>query len=139
MSAFKEEQEDMTLFHRGSPSKPQQLRRGAQALGAVVLLLLSLVVSLAVVHPKTSAASGLVLEYADASTSATSSQISPHFEIINNTSASVPLSELTIRYWYTEDGTQAQNFFCDYAAAGCANVTGTFTTMTSTTSTADTY
>ncbi|HEY7416163.1 MAG TPA: cellulose binding domain-containing protein, partial [Ktedonobacteraceae bacterium] len=129
----------MLSFHRGSSSRPQQLRRVAKALGALVLLLMSLIVSLVVSHPTTSAASGLVLEYADANTTATSNQISPHFEIVNNTAASVPLSQLTIRYWYTEDGTQSQNFFCDYAAAGCANVTGSFTAMTSTTSTADTY
>jgi endoglucanase len=129
----------MVPFHRGLLSRPQQFRRVAKMSGALVLLLLSLVGSLAVVHSKASAASGLVLEYADANTTATTNQISPHFEIINNTSASVSLSQLTIRYWYTEDGTQSQNFYCDYAVAGCANVTGSFTTMSSPTSTADTY
>jgi endoglucanase len=124
----------------GSPQKPQPFRRVITTLGILTLLLASFVISLVAIHStKTSAASGLVLEYADANTAATTNQISPHFEIANNTSASVALSTLTIRYWYTEDGTETQQFNCDYAVAGCANVTGSFTRLTSPTSTADTY
>ena len=122
-------------FMRKQPSFRSVLR----TLSAVALLLVSLVVSLVAVHGVTRAASGLVLEYADATTAASSNTPRPHFEIVNNTSASVPLSALTIRYWYTEDGTQTQQFACDYAQVNCSNVTGSFVSLTNPTSTADTY
>ncbi len=130
----------MMSLQPGSPQKPHSWPRMVRTLGILALLLASLVVSLVVTRAtRTSAASGLILDYADANTTATSNQLMPHFEIVNDTSASVALSTLTIRYWYTEDGTESQNFYCDYAVAGCANVTGSFTTLTSPTSTADTY
>ncbi|HLG78258.1 MAG TPA: cellulose binding domain-containing protein, partial [Ktedonobacteraceae bacterium] len=119
--------------------KLRPFHRGARVLGVVALLLTSLGISLLVMHATTHAASGLVLEYADATTSATTNTPRPHFEIVNNTTSSVSLSSLTIRYWYTEDGTQSQQFACDYAFVGCSNVTGSFVSMSSPTSTADTY
>ncbi|HET8840186.1 MAG TPA: cellulose binding domain-containing protein, partial [Ktedonobacteraceae bacterium] len=39
----------------------------------------------------------------------------------------------------TRDGSQAQQLWCDYAQAGCVNITGSFVNLTSPTSTADTY
>src|SRR5579883_1659910 len=109
----------MIPSHPGLPWKPRHFRRVAQTLGLLTLLLASLVFSLVMLRTPTAAASGLVLEYADATTSATTNTPRPHFEIVNNTSSSVSLSNLTIRYWYTEDGTQSQQFWCDYALAGC--------------------
>ena len=44
-----------------------------------------------------------------------------------------------MRYYYTENGTQAQNFYCDYSPAGSSNVTGTFVTMGTPKTGADTY
>jgi endoglucanase len=129
----------MIPSHPGLPWKPRHFRRVAQTLGLLTLLLASLVFSLVMLRTPTAAASGLVLEYADATTSATTNTPRPHFEIVNNTSSSVSLSNLTIRYWYTEDGTQSQQFWCDYALAGCSNVTGSFVSLSSPTSTADTY
>ncbi|HVU70050.1 MAG TPA: cellulose binding domain-containing protein [Ktedonobacteraceae bacterium] len=129
----------MASLSPGSAPKPPTASRLLQTLGILTLLLASLVVSLITVHGSTRAASGLVLEYADATTSATTNTPRPHFEIVNNTSASVPLSSLTIRYWYTADGTQTQQFWCDYAMVGCSNLTGTFVSMSSSASTADTY
>src|SRR5262245_52338413 len=43
-------------------------------------------------------------------------QIKPHFNIVNGGTTTVPLSELTIRYWYTNDGTQPQVYDCDFAS-----------------------
>ncbi len=119
--------------------KPQQLHRVAGTLGLLAVLLASLVISLLTTHATTNAAGGLILEYVDGTTSATTNTPRPHFEIVNTTSASVSLSNLTIRYWYTADGTQAQQFACDYALADCGNVTASFVSLTSPTSTADTY
>ncbi len=123
----------------GLQQKPQHFLRLLRTLGLLAVLVASLVVSLVAVRSATFAASGLVLEYADGATSATSNTPSPHFEILNNTSASVALSNLTIRYWFTEEGTLAEQSWCDYAVAGCSNVVGSFVTLNSPTATANTY
>jgi endoglucanase len=49
--------------------------------------------------------------------------IRPQFRIANRGTASVPLSELTIRYWYTREGTRPQVQECDYATVGCNRLT----------------
>ena len=53
-------------------------------------------------------------------------QIQPYFQIINNGTAAVPLSSLTIRYFYQKDGNTSaeQNFACDYAQVGGTGITG---------------
>jgi hypothetical protein len=89
--------------------------------------------------PSSGPAGGLLLEYANYNPSPNSPLAQPAFKIVNQSSASVDLSSLTIRYWYTSDGTQSQQLTCDYAKPGCANVTGTFLSLSPATSTADSY
>jgi hypothetical protein len=58
--------------------------------------------------------------------------IRPLINLFNDASTDVPLSELTVRYWYTIDTVAPQSFACDSAfvgAAGCANVTGAFASV----------
>jgi len=78
--------------------------------------------------PTQTGPSSLKLQYRAADTNAGDNQIKPHFNIVNAGTSAVPLSELKIRYWYTREGTQAQNFWCDWAAitGSCNNLTGTF-------------
>jgi hypothetical protein len=54
--------------------------------------------------------------------------IRPQIDLLNESGADVPLSELTVRYWYTIDTAAAQTFACDAAltTGGCGNVTGAF-------------
>jgi hypothetical protein len=54
--------------------------------------------------------------------------IKPHFNLINETGAAIPLSELVIRYWYTIDSAGTQMMACDSAGFGCPNLTGNFFT-----------
>src|SRR5262245_39034558 len=56
-------------------------------------------------------------------------QIKPHFNIVNSGTTSVPLSELTIRYWYTNDGSQPQVYDCDHASIGCSNISASFVSI----------
>ncbi len=72
--------------------------------------------------------STLKLQYRTADTNAGDNQIKPHFNIVNPGGSAVPLSELKIRYWYTREGTAAQNFFCDWSAiaGSCSNLTSSF-------------
>lgn len=61
-------------------------------------------------------------------------QLQPQFNIINHGTSAVALSTLTIRYFYTKDGSSAtgQNFVCDYAQIGGGNVSAVFGTFTGT-------
>ncbi len=66
-------------------------------------------------------------------------QLTPLIRIVNGGSAPVALSTLTIRYWYTEEGTQGQTYACDYWANGCANVTARFVRLAAPTAGANHY
>jgi hypothetical protein len=75
----------------------------------------------------------------NAGTSASTNGINPHFKITNTGTAAVSLSDVTVRYYFTEDGTQSENFWCDYSTAGTSYVTGAFTTLSTALTGADTY
>jgi hypothetical protein len=81
----------------------------------------------------------LRVQYRAADTNATDNQIKPHFNIVNVGTTSVPLRELTIRYWYTADGDRPQIYWCDYALIGCSNVTGKLVAMSTPVGGADSY
>jgi hypothetical protein len=59
--------------------------------------------------------------------------------MFNTGSSAITLSDVTIRYYYTINGAQTQNFYCDWSPAGSANVKGSFVTMGTPTTGADTY
>ncbi|HKN96899.1 MAG TPA: glycoside hydrolase family 9 protein [Pseudonocardiaceae bacterium] len=70
---------------------------------------------------------------------ASSSTIGNQIELTNTGTGPVPLSDLTVRYWFTEEGTQPLEYDCDFAPIGCANVTGTFGTVSPAVAGADHY
>ncbi|MFI5360053.1 MAG: cohesin domain-containing protein, partial [Halanaerobiales bacterium] len=79
-------------------------------------------------------------------TETTTNTINPTFRIKNIGSSFISLSDLEIRYYYTIDGEQLQNFWCDHAAIVSpsyspitSSVTGSFTKMPESTSGADYY
>ncbi len=82
---------------------------------------------------------GFKLQYKTGDVSANPNQLTPQFNIVNNSAAAVPLSEFTIRYWYTNEGNQAQTYACDYAAAGCGNSTASFVKLVYPKTGADNY
>jgi hypothetical protein len=53
-------------------------------------------------------------------------QIVAHFNIQNTGTTDVNLNNLALRYWYTKDGSVAEEFHCDYAVLGSASITGAF-------------
>ena len=69
---------------------------------------------------------GLALQYRAADVNTTDNQMKPHFRILNGSGVSVPLSSLTIRYYFTSEGNPPQIFECDFAAVGCSNLTGVY-------------
>jgi len=56
-------------------------------------------------------------------------QVMPQLELFNTGSASINLSDVTIRYWYTLDRQQAESYWCDYAVVGCNNITSKFVSL----------
>ena len=79
----------------------------------------------------------LRLQYQCGDTNARSAGPHPRFQIINLGTAGVPLSELTIRYWFTGDGAQTFAGVIDFAANSAnvpiqANMTSSFVAVTRT-------
>ncbi|YCI23006.1 xyloglucanase [Paenibacillus sp. Z3-2] len=78
----------------------------------------------------TAAPAGTIrIEMFNGSTSATGSSINPKFKLTNTGTTALNLSDVKIRYYYTMNGDQPQNFFSDWATAGSDNVTGTFSAL----------
>lgn len=71
----------------------------------------------------------LAVQYRAADTNVGDNHIKAHFRIVNRGSEAVPLSELTLRYWYTIDGDKTQQFYCDWAQIGAANLSGSLVKM----------
>lgn len=72
-------------------------------------------------------------------TQASVNGITPRYKITNTGSTAIDLSKVTLRYYFTEDGTESQSFWCDWSTIGSANVTGSFTKLLTAKTGADTY
>ncbi len=79
------------------------------------------------------------LEYRVGNLETFDNRVDPQFRIVNNGTTVVPYSELTIKYWFTREGTQAQNSWIDYAIVGASNMTSTVVAMSSPENDADHY
>src|SRR5262249_29423938 len=76
--------------------------------------------------PAAAQTSGLKIQYKIPSVAVNDNHVRPHLQVVNTGTATVALSELTIRYWYTVDGDRPQVYVCDYTPRGCGNVTSQF-------------
>ena len=81
----------------------------------------------------------LSLEYQNGNQSATANQIQPSLKLTNVGSSPISLTSVTIRYWYTVDTPQEQEFACDYVTIDCSNIQYRFVKMDPARPTADTY
>lgn len=75
----------------------------------------------------TSEAGKLVVQYKAGNTNATDNQMQPHFNIKNNGTTAVKLSDLKLRYYFTKEGSLALSSWVDWAVIGSANINRTFT------------
>ena len=80
----------------------------------------------------------LKVQMYDGITQASTNGISPHFRLVNTGSTPIDLSQVKLHYYYTEDSTQHQNFWCDWSPVGSSNVTGSFTKLSQPKTWADT-
>ncbi|MBN2442396.1 MAG: carboxypeptidase regulatory-like domain-containing protein [Spirochaetales bacterium] len=65
-------------------------------------------------------------QYKCGQSNTTTLQIQPHFRIVNTGTDSIPLEELTLRYYFTSEGSSGDIFSMDYAVVGTGNISGTF-------------
>src|SRR5215475_3523184 len=129
----------MKLLRNFSNAVLFNMRKRALAFGAIFAIILTAGagVSIATMMQATPT---LRLQYRAADpNSPNDNQIKPHFNIVNGGTTAVPLSELTIRYWYTNDGSQPQVFDCDFASRGCSNISASFVTLPAPVTGANTY
>ncbi len=81
----------------------------------------------------------LKVQYKAGNAVITSNEVQPFFNIVNTTTTAVPLSQLTVRYYFTRDTARWMSFHCDWAKIGCANVVGRFSQLPTAVSGADFY
>jgi len=82
----------------------------------------------------------LKVQYLAADTSTMGQAVKPHYKVLNAGSSAVPLSQLTIRYWYTLDAPiDTELSQCDFAQLGCSNIILTNVTLSPAKATADHY
>lgn len=98
-------------------------------------------VATAAATPTTAAVSqgALQLGYQNGNPSAQSNQIQPALQLTNSGSSPIALTDVTLRYWYTADSSQAQEVACDYVTVGCQNVQSKLVKMDTLRKGADTY
>jgi len=68
-------------------------------------------------------AAGLVVQYRCTGPKADDNQIRATLQLVNRGQAPVPLPELVIRYWFTAEGAEEFQQWCDYAAVDQRNIT----------------
>jgi len=62
------------------------------------------------------------------------------YQIVNTGTSAVPLSSLTLRYWFTnENAGDPLEFDCDWAQVNCSNISGRFVVLSTPLSKANTY
>jgi cellulose 1,4-beta-cellobiosidase len=81
----------------------------------------------------------LVVQYMTTTTAAMTQEIRPHVDIFNNGATAQDLGSLTLRYWFTADGSTSQAFDCDYATIGCGLMQAAFVGLSTPTPSADSY
>lgn len=78
------------------------------------------------------------LEYMAGNTGSTNG-IRPLLRLVNTGLSPIDLSKIKIRYWFTRDGAAGNNYWCDWAQLGSANIQGTFQNLATPRTNADTY
>lgn len=91
-------------------------------------------------NTKTSGNNGkVIVQYSNGNSAASSNSISPKLKLVNNSSSSINLKDVKLRYYYTIDGEKPQTFWCDWSSAGTSNVSGSFSKLSTGKSGADYY
>lgn len=80
--------------------------------------------------PTTSPTSGNLDVKFIGTTTTNSTSVVGKYKLTNNGTSSIALNSVKLRYYFTEEGTQTQNFYSDWSSIGSENITGTFVAIT---------
>jgi hypothetical protein len=119
------------------PARPT-LRRAA-LIAALGLLAGGLTTAGLVTSAQAAAAPTVALQYRTTTQGATADETEPWFTVTNTGTSPLALSRVSIRYYFTADGTSPYVFGCAWAVVGCSNVTGQVVALANPTATADHY
>jgi hypothetical protein len=103
-------------------------------LGIAIILVAIIIASMSFISAATSAK----IQFFNGNTAASTNTIYTNFKLVNTGTDPITLSNVKMRYYFTNDGTQSNSFACDWATAGNSNITGSFVTITAVTG-ADRY
>ena len=120
-----------------APARPRAARRILLA-ATVATAVAFTATSLSAIRPAHADTPALSVLY-KTSTGATADEAEPWLEVVNNTTAAIPLSQITLRYYFSADTTVPYTFACAWAVVGCSNLTGTVVALADPTPTADHY
>lgn len=81
----------------------------------------------------------LKAEYRPSDPNATDNTIGPRLRLSDVGATPVPLPNVTVRYWFTNEGATSLRYTCDWVAMGCSNVTSKFVRLPTAVPGADTY
>ncbi|MGW0563324.1 cellulose binding domain-containing protein [Streptomyces sp. NPDC003016] len=87
--------------------------------------------------PAAAAGESLSVQYRQSATG--SDQVEPWLKAVNTGNSAVSLNQVKIRYYFKADAGASYTYACSWAIKGCANITGTFGTLSKPTATADRY
>lgn len=120
-----------------SRTTPNRLRVAAAAAVSMAMGTAGLT---ALTGTASAAADDVTVQYRTSATGATADQAEPWLKVRNTGDSALPLSIVKVRYYFKADSAgAAYRFACSWAVKGCANITGTFGTLTNPTATADRY
>jgi fibronectin type 3 domain-containing protein len=77
--------------------------------------------------------------YQNQNTSTGTNKIKTYFKINNEGNIPVHYKDVSVRYWFTKDGTASMNYWIDNAKVGATKVTGSFTNIDPARTQADVY
>jgi xyloglucan-specific exo-beta-1,4-glucanase len=98
-------------------------------LGIIMLAVAMIIVFMASMTSVLAATSIKAQEF-NGGTATTVNTLNPNINLVNTGTDPITLSNVRIRYYYTNDGTQTNGFACDWATAGNGNITGIFIDVT---------
>ncbi len=89
--------------------------------------------------PTAGGSSAVQVAYRHADSDPSDNGIFPYFEVRDSGSSTVALSRVTVRYWYTREGSDPEVWTCFWAQVGCGNVQGTIVALSTPRPGADHY
>jgi hypothetical protein len=132
---------------RSSRRKPR--RRSLTLLKALPLILVVIAAGTALrpvfprvwhsIHPGQAKAPALTVDYRTGTTARSTAVAAPQLVVVNTSKRRIPLSDVTVRYYFSADTSASYGFNCVQAGVSCSRITGAVMPVSDPTPTADHY